>query len=78
MAVRQAACRTLGYIAIIAISMVTLFVVVLDVLKYGFGVDDVRSVNDGKQATRRRHSLIVLRFMYVNELKRISFDSIAE
>ena len=43
--------QSLGYIAIISITAVATFVIVLDVLKYGFGIDPVR--NESKKPIRR-------------------------
>ena len=47
---RQYVSRTLGYIAIIAIVLVAAFVLMMDLLKYGFGIDPV-----GEERERNRH-----------------------
>ncbi|CAF1014666.1 unnamed protein product [Adineta steineri] len=50
--VRQFVSKTFGYIAIIAISVVVGFVVIMDILKYGFGIDPVCKERD----LLRRHT----------------------
>jgi hypothetical protein len=40
--VHQMACKSFGYIAIFALITVFMFVVIMDVLKYGFGIDPTR------------------------------------
>ncbi|CAF1126051.1 unnamed protein product [Adineta steineri] len=51
--VRQFVSKTFGYIAIIAILVVAGFVIIMDILKYGFGIDPVRKERD---LLRRRRS----------------------
>lgn len=51
--------RTLAYIAITAMVIVATFVVTMDVLKYGFGIDPVQSERDlirrGRALLERKH-----------------------
>ncbi|CAF4286982.1 unnamed protein product [Adineta steineri] len=52
--VHQFVSKTFGYIAIIAISVVAGFVVMMDILKYGFGIDPVRKERDFLRRRRSR------------------------
>ena len=70
-AVYQAVSKSLGYIAILSLSTVVMFIVSLDVLKYGFGIDTVaaerkRLQRRKKLASRRRQPPVIQRFIYVN------------
>ena len=66
MIIREVVAKTFGYIAIIVMVMAAMFIVFLDVLKYGFGVDVV-AVRDTKKVKRKRRSPIIIRFIYVNQ-----------
>jgi hypothetical protein len=71
----QVVSKSFAYIAITAISIVGMFIIVMDVLKYGFGVDPVLPVRDEFRRYRRyrrkkklikpKHHVVV-RFVYVN------------
>ena len=66
--VKEATSKTLAYVAILAISSVVLFVIVLDLLKYGFKIDPVRY--KPKRIHKKRAHLqskpsVVQRFTYV-------------
>ena len=70
-AVYQAVSKSLGYIAILSLSIVVMFIVSLDVLKYGFGIDTVaaerkRWQRRKKLVSRRRRTLLIQRFIYLN------------
>lgn len=70
-AVYQAVSKSLGYIAILSLSIVAVFIVSLDVLKYGFGIDPVdaerkRLRRRKKPPARRRQPLVIQRFVYVD------------
>jgi hypothetical protein len=52
---RQYVSKTFGYVGIIALSVVVSFVVIMDILKYGFGIDPVQEERD---LTRRRRALL--------------------
>ncbi|CAF0808853.1 unnamed protein product [Adineta ricciae] len=60
--------KSFAYIAIIAIVSVILFVVIMDILKYVFGIDPTREelqrIRREKRAKRRRP--VVQKFVYVN------------
>ena len=50
---RQFVSRTLGYIAILAISLVVSFVLIMDILKYCCGIDPV---GEAREHTRRQNA----------------------
>ena len=59
--------RSLAFVAIIALGSVVTFIVILDVMKYGFGID-VAPPPSGRRAVRRRRkarSHVGMRFVYV-------------
>ena len=67
--ISQAVSRSFGYVVICALIIVAIFIVVLDVLKYVFGIDPVREELDRLEQmklAKRRHRPILLRFIYVN------------
>ena len=67
--VHQAVSRSFAYVAICALIMVALFIIAMDVLKYAFGIDPVREDRERhqrKMLARRRHTLVILRFIYVH------------
>jgi len=75
--IRQYIAKGFAYIAIIAISTVACFVIVLDILKYGFGIDPVceeRELIRRKQALLKRRNcetrkpLNIVRPRYVNKV----------
>jgi hypothetical protein len=53
--VRQYVAKTFGYIAIIALSSVAGFVIIMDILKYVFGIDPVREEHE---LIRRRRAAL--------------------
>jgi hypothetical protein len=67
---RQMVSKSFGYIAIIAMGSIALFIVLMDVLKYYFGIDVTRKKlkqnSRGKQKKTRKAAPIVLRYIYVN------------
>ena len=69
-AVYQAVSKSLSYIAILAISMVVGFIVIMDLLKYGFGIDPVREERQRllqeKPVKKRRPPPVIQRFIYVH------------
>ena len=56
--------RSVGYIAILAMTVAALFVLTMDVLKYGFGIGPPEVKKKKKTTTRKAHTY--LRFVYVN------------
>jgi hypothetical protein len=62
--------KSFAYIAIIAMASFALFIVVMDVLKYYFGIDVTNKESEesrrGKQKKTRKAAPIVLRFIYVD------------
>lgn len=51
--VRQAAAKSLAYIAIIAMALAVTFVVIMDILKYCFGIDSVEGERERIRRDRR-------------------------
>jgi hypothetical protein len=61
--------KSFAYIAIIAIVSVAMFIVIMDILKYGFGIDAVGK--DLKRMKRKKRNMkqkppVIVRFIYVN------------
>jgi len=67
--VHETISKSFAYIAIIAITTVAMFVVIMDILKYCFGVDPVREqrekIHRAKPVIKRKRP-VVQRFIYVN------------
>jgi hypothetical protein len=61
--------KSLAYIAIIAMTTVAIFVVIMDVLKYWFGIDparkETRQIKRKKQVKIRKNP-VMMRFIYVH------------
>lgn len=66
---RQNVSKSFGYVAIICFVIVISFFVVMDILKYCFGIDptkdELRRIRKAKAAKRRQ--VVVQKFVYVNE-----------
>ncbi|UJR07284.1 hypothetical protein I4U23_011572 [Adineta vaga] len=63
--------KSFAYIAIIAMAFVALFVIMMDVLKYGFGIDPTRGELEQirqEQRAKRRHRPVIQRFTYINAI----------
>ncbi|CAF1379114.1 unnamed protein product [Rotaria sordida] len=64
-----------AYIAIIALIIVAMFIIIMNILKYCFGIDstqeDSKRYRREKQARKRKHPVIE-RFVYVNAPPQIS------
>jgi hypothetical protein len=60
--------KSFAYIAVIAMSCVAMFVIIMDILKYCFGIDqareDLERIRRVKQAKKRKP--VIQRFVYVN------------
>ena len=80
--VRQIVARSFGYIGILSIAVVVGFIVVMDVLKYGFGIDPVKEERErlrrAKAVKQRKHRPVIQRFTYHHETPRRSLKPIAE
>ena len=63
----QIVSKSFAYISILAISSVALFVIIMDVLKYGFGIDPVETERKKIQRKKRakKHRPIIQRFTYI-------------
>jgi hypothetical protein len=74
--IRQIVAKSFGYIAIIFIISVFVFVGTLDVLKYIFHIDPAGGYRKRKEhkkpRKKRQQSIIALRFIYVHTLESIS------
>jgi hypothetical protein len=70
--VHQTVARSFAFIAISVTLSVALFIVIMDVLKYCFGIDPVDSIRqEGRYRRRRKHvkkhkPAAIIRFLYVN------------
>lgn len=64
----QTVSKSLGYIGIIALISTAMFIIIMDVLKYCFGIDPVHDererIRRKKQAKKRKP--VIQRFVYVN------------
>ena len=74
-AIRQAVCKSFMFVAMIAVGTVAMSLVVMDVLKYGFGIDPPGDDSDrmrrrrrrgGGQLKRKKTPAMIMRFLYVN------------
>ena len=65
--------KSLGYIAMIVLGVVVGFFVIMDVLKYGFGIDPVKEEREkirrakAIERMKKRRRVLVQKFTYVNE-----------
>ena len=67
--IRQITSKTFGYIAIIALVTVALFVLTMDVMKYVFDIDVAPTETDESQRTKikiRRATPIMIQLIYVD------------
>ena len=64
----QIVSTTCAYVAIIAMSAVATFVVVMDILKYCFGIDPVEGEREKLRQEKRvkKRKPVIERFAYVN------------
>ena len=67
--VSQTVSKSFGFVVIVALGSVGIFVFVMNVLKYGFGIDPVgeqqrRALMTSRQT--RKGSIVAIRFLYVN------------
>jgi len=60
--------KSFGYIAIIALSTVAAFVIIMDILKYCFGIDPVERERDQlrREKRKKKKKPVVQIFHYVN------------
>jgi hypothetical protein len=71
--------KCFAYIAILAMISVAMFVFIMDVLKYYFGIDPVDSVRKELQSKKEKKHVknnkpgIIIRFHYVNASPELSF-----
>ena len=61
--------KSFGYVAILAILSVVVFIVVMDILKYCFGIDPVHGERERlreEKEKKKKRKPIIQRFVYVN------------
>lgn len=72
--------KSFGYVAILALIIVAMFIVIMDILKYGFGIDPVHEererLREAKRAKNRKP--VIERVVYVNAPPASSSPSSAE
>ena len=68
--VSQTVSRSFAFVAIVALGTVGMFVLALDVLNYGFGIDpageELQRASTRTRQRRRTKSIVAIRFLYVN------------
>ncbi len=68
--IRQTVTRSFGYIAILFLVVVVSFFVIMDILKYGFGIDptkdELEKIRRAKAAKRAKRPPVIERFVYVD------------
>jgi hypothetical protein len=68
--VRQAVSKSFGYIAILCLISVISFFVIMDILKYCFGIDplkeELEKIRKAKIAKKAKRPPVIQRFIYVN------------
>jgi hypothetical protein len=68
--IRQAATKSFGYIAILSLVCVVSFIVIMDILKYCFGIDPVKDELEKsrkvKAAKKAKRPPVIQKFHYVN------------
>ncbi len=69
--VHQIISKSFAYVAIIALISVAMFVIIMDILRYCFGIDPIRREIKQKKKTKKKQlkknaSSIPVRFIYVN------------
>ena len=61
--------KSFAYIATIAMSLVALFVVFMDILKYCFGIDLVGRDLPRKNKVKKRRAPVILRVTYIDSVR---------
>lgn len=68
--VLQFVSKSFGYIAILFLVLIISFFVIMDILKYVFGIDptkdELQRIRRAKALQRRKHRPIIQKFTYVN------------
>ncbi|CAF3579600.1 unnamed protein product [Adineta steineri] len=68
---RKAISKSVGYIGLLCITGLVSFIIILDILKYGFHIDPIRAerkrMRQKKDQKRRRKPTVVVRFQYIDE-----------
>ncbi len=60
--------KSFAYVAIIAIASAVMFIVIMDILKYCFGIDPVREERERirRKKLEKKRKPVIQRFVYVN------------
>ena len=66
--------RSFAFVAIVAMGTVALFIIIMDVLKYGFGIDPIVRVMPAKKEKKKR-CLDIVRYVYVDGSPAIVVES---
>jgi hypothetical protein len=72
--------KSFAYIAIIALIVVAMFVIIMDILKYCFGIDPVHHERERyrrEKRAKKRKRPVIQRFIYVNAPSQASDGSIS-
>jgi uncharacterized membrane protein YpjA len=72
--------KSFAYIAIIALTVVAMFVIIMDILKYCFGIDPVHHERERyrrEKRAKKRKRPVIQRFIYVNAPSQASDGSIS-
>ncbi|CAF1507983.1 unnamed protein product, partial [Adineta steineri] len=68
---RKVISKSVGYIGLLCITGLVSFIIILDILKYGFHIDPIRAerkrMRQKKDQKRRRMPTVVVRFQYIDE-----------
>lgn len=80
--VHKTVARSFAYVVIIAMICVAIFITTLDVLKYCFGIDVVKSkckkseskTTKSKRKKKRKRPVSIIRYIYVNQLTQQSSE----
>lgn len=72
LSIRQIISRSFAYIVIIFLISVFIFVITLDILKYGFNIDPAENIQrrrwrTGFRKKQKRKPHVIMRFKYVNK-----------
>jgi len=77
MIIRQMTCKSFGYIAILFVVVIISFFVIMDILKYCFGIDPTKNELEKIRKRKRTKKIIkrkpiIQKFIYVNTLQQQS------
>lgn len=70
--IRRFIAKSFAYVAILAMLSVALFVIIMDILKYVFGIDPVEEERERMRQEKRRRKRTIQHFVYVNRPEDLS------